>query len=459
MRIEIPFGRESVAAYIRDENFGEMVYPNEVDVGDEFETLIRALENPVDSVSFDQFLSDAKDILFIVNDATRPTPTAKVLDIISHKISKLNVRFIIATGVHRASTEEELQEIFGKHLDLFRDRITIHDANDEASMESIGVSKNGTEMQVNRLALEAQKIVIIGSVEPHYFAGYTGGRKAFLPGIASYKTIEQNHKLALQSSAHALSLEGNPVHEDMEDAIQAIKDKDIFCIMTVLDREDHIYAATAGDITESLKAAVEKSHKVFSVEIKEKADIVVAVAPYPMDVDLYQSQKALDNAKLALNPNGILILVSKCRDGVGHDTFVKLLASADDPQGVLDKIRESYVLGYHKAGKMAEIARWAQIWAVTKIDPQLMRSIFIRPFWTVQEALDAAIREKGNERILFMMAASMTVPRLRKRVVLRPRRFIYTIPHRIDIHGRDTEKPADKKEENLEKLLVSMDQR
>ena len=457
MRIEIPYGRESVEAYIREENCGEMIYPNEVEVGDEFETLLQALENPVASDSFDQFLSDAEDILFIVNDATRPTPTAKVLDIISHKISSLNVRFIIATGVHRASTEEELQEIFGNHLEVFRDRITIHDANDASAMVSIGVSKNGTEMQVNRMAMEAQKIVIIGSVEPHYFAGYTGGRKAFLPGIASYKTIEQNHKLALKSSAQALSLKGNPVHEDMEDAIQAIKDKDIFCIMTVLDREDRIYAATAGDITESLKAAVEKSHHVFSVEIKEKADIVVAVAPYPMDVDLYQSQKALDNAKLALNPNGIIILVSKCRDGVGHDTFVKLLASSDDPQGVLDRIRDKYVLGYHKAGKMAEISRWAQIWAVTKIDPQLMRSIFIRPFWTVQEALDTAIREKGREKVLFMMAASMTVPRLRERVILRPRRFIYTVPHRIDKNGRPPESEAGENEENLEKLLQSMD--
>jgi len=151
------------------------------------------------------------------------------------------------------------------------------------------------------------------------------------------------------------------------------------------------------------------------------------VAPHPMDVDLYQSQKALDNAKLALNPNGILILVSRCRSGVGHDTFVKLLSSAKDPQDALDKIEKKYVLGYHKAAKMAEIARWAEMWAVTSIDSALMKSIFIRPFHSIQRALDEAIAQKGREKILFMMAASMTVPRLRKRLVMRPRRFIHGI--------------------------------
>ncbi len=424
MRIEIPYGRDLMEAFIPEDNFGEMVYPNAVETGDEAETLQRALNNPIGTKSFDAFLEDARDVLFIVNDGTRPTPTAKVLDVIADRIKDKTVRFIIATGCHRAPTEDELQEIFGQHLNAFRDRIHSHDAKKD-EMVRLGVSKNGTEMEVNKLGVEAHKIAIIGSVEPHYFAGYTGGRKAFLPGIASYKTIEQNHKLALKMSAQAMVLKGNPVHDDMEDAIQTIKDKEVFAIMTVLDRNDRIYAATAGDITQSLEEAIDKSHEVFSVEIKEKADIVVAVAPHPMDVDLYQSQKALDNAKHALNPNGILILVSRCRSGIGHDTFAKLLSSAHDPQDALDKIEKKYVLGYHKAAKMAEIARWATMWGVTSIDPNLMRDIFIRPFRTVQEALDAAIAQKGREKILFMMAASMTIPRLRKRIIFRSRRFIH----------------------------------
>ena len=424
MRIDIPYGHDILETYIDDENFGEIVYPNKVEVTDEAYTIQQALNNPISSRPFKDFLADSGSILFIVNDGTRPTPTAKILDIIHDQIKNLDITFIIATGCHRAPTKEELQEIFGKYYQEYRDRIHSHDAqNDE--MVYLGKSKNGTEMEVNKLGMEADKIVIIGSVEPHYFAGYTGGRKAFLPGIASYKTIEQNHKLALKMSAQAMKLEGNPVHEDMEDAIKTIKDKEIFAIMTVLDRDDRIYAATAGDISESLLAAIDKSHEVFSVEIKQKADIVVAVAPHPMDIDLYQSQKALDNAKHALNPNGILILVSRCRSGIGHDTFARLLKKASDPQEALDTIEKKYILGYHKAAKMAEIARWAQMWAVTSIDPDIIRSLFMMPFPTIQQALDKAVVEKGKEKILFMMSASMTIPRLRQRIVFRPRRFIH----------------------------------
>lgn len=458
MRIEIPYGREEVTVFISDESLGEMVYPNEVEIKDERETLEYALNNPVASKSFTEFLKDAKDVLFIVNDATRPTPTAKVLDIIYHQIKDKNIKFIVATGVHRVPTEEEYLEIFGELHDELKDRIYCHDARKEEDMVHIGTSKNGTEMWVNRIGVEAHKIVIIGSVEPHYFAGYTGGRKSFLPGIASYKTIEQNHKHALKSSASALALEGNPVHEDMEDAIQTIKDKEIFSIMTVLDRDERIYAATAGDISESFKSAIPKAHEVFSVEIKEKADIVVAVAPYPMDIDLYQSQKALDNAKLALNDNGILILVSRCRMGVGDETFVNLLSSSSDPQDALDKIDRGYKLGYHKAAKIAEIARWAQMWAVTGIEPNLLKSIFIKPVSTIQKAINSALEEKGREKILFMMNASLTVPKLRKRLIHRTKKFIYTIRWEKEFTTtlfEDIDKiPAEKKEE--EEILAPL---
>jgi len=425
LKVGIPYGRETINVRVDEENIGEIIFPNEVRIGDEEITLQQALAKPMASKRFDEFLSDAKDILFLINDATRPTPTAKVLKILFPMVKDKNIRFLIATGMHRAPTEEEYVEIFGELYEMLRDRIYAHDSKKEEDMVHLGTSKNGTEMYVNKMAVQAHKIVIIGSVEPHYFAGYTGGRKSFLPGIAAYSTIEQNHKLALKASAKALSLEGNPVHEDMEDAILTIKEKEIFAIMTVLDRNERIYAATAGDITESLKAAIDHAHRVFSVEIKEKADIVVAVAPYPMDIDLYQSQKALDNGKLALHDNGILILVSKCRMGVGSDTFVKLLSSCQTPQETLDKIDKEFKLGYHKAAKMAEIARWAQMWAVTSLDDELMKSVFIKPFDSLQEAIDAAITEKGEERILFLMNASLTVPKLRKRLVYRPKKFIH----------------------------------
>jgi len=417
MDIEVLYGKnDKLSASLPDRNVLSVVYPNKVKEQNETEILLKAIKNPINSKSFTDFLSDAKDVLFIVNDGTRPTPTAKVLDMIYDQIKNKNMRFIIATGVHRAPTKEEFDFIFGKYYDVFKDRIHVHDSKREEDMIYIGTSKNGTEMYVNRLGMEAHKIVIIGSVEPHYFGGYTGGRKSFLPGIASRKTIEQNHKHALKLEAQALALDGNPVHEDMIDALKTIADKEIFSIQTVLDGERRLYGVTCGHIHDSFYAAIDKAKEVFCVKIPEKADIVVSVAPYPMDIDLYQSQKALDNGKLALKQGGILIMVSKCRTGIGEPTFFELLSSSDSPHKALETIDKGYKLGYHKAAKMAEIGTWAEMWAVTDLDDKDMRAIFMKPFHDLQEALDRALEKKGKDAaVIFLMDGSITVPTIERR--------------------------------------------
>jgi nickel-dependent lactate racemase len=414
MEIPIPYGQERVSIHVPDENVSGVVHPNEVNIVPEREALLSALEHPAESPAFSEFLDDARDVLFIVNDGTRPTPTARVLEILNQWIRGIDCRFIVATGAHRAPTEEEFRFIFGPLYDEFHNRIHVHDSRNSSHMVHLGTSRNGTEMYINRLGLDAHKLVVIGSVEPHYIAGYTGGRKFFLPGIASYGTIEQNHRHAVLPDAKALTLAGNPVHEDMIDAMRAIQDKQVFSIQLVLDRDRRIYSATAGDIHASFDAAVERANEVFCAEVPKKADIVVSVATYPMDIDLYQSQKALDNGKLALNEGGILILVSKCRTGVGGRTFFELLAGSKTPTDALKRIEGSYLLGYHKAAKMAEIALWAEMWAVTDLRGADVESVFMRPFSDIQTALDRALEVKGRgAKILFLMDGSLTVPMIR----------------------------------------------
>jgi nickel-dependent lactate racemase len=412
MILQVPYGKDSqLKAEIDEQRLAGVIEPNEVKIGDETETIRQALANPIGSKSLKEFLKDAKDVLFIVNDATRPTPTARVLDIIEQDFAGYPVSFIIATGIHRAPTEEEYVQIFSeKYYTKYKDRIFCHEGRKSEDMVLLGKSKNGTEMWVNRRGVDAHKIVIISSVEPHYFAGYTGGRKSFLPGIASYKTIEQNHKLALKPEACALKLKGNPVHEDMIDALSVVK-KEVFTINTVLDKKHRIYAAAAGDIYKSMEQAVAKADDVFVAKIPEKTDIVVSVVKFPSDIDLYQAQKGIDNAKYALKEGGILILIAKCRMGIGEESFVNLLSSASSPKDALDRIEQKFVLGYHKAAKMAEVGMWAQTWAVTDLEPKLLEKIFIRPFSSFQAALDAALAEKGkNAKVLVLLDGSLTIP-------------------------------------------------
>ena len=411
MKIDVPYGKDGqMSAEISDDIAVSFLEANDVEIRDEAEILKQAIENPINSKGFAEFLGDAKKVLVIVNDATRPTPTHRVLDVLFDDLKKTDFNFIIATGAHRAPSEEEYMQIFADHYPAVKDRIIVHDARKSEDMVFLGNSTNGTPMWVNKAGVEADKIIIISSVEPHYFAGYTGGRKSYLPGIAGFETIEKNHKLALAPEARALALEGNPVHEDMVDAIKTVK-QEIFSIMTVLDKHHKVYATCAGHINDSFYAAIDKANEVFCAPLEKKADIVVSVVKFPQDIDLYQAQKGIDNAKLALKEDGIMILVAKCRCGIGGKAFADLLGSCDTPKAALDKIEQGYVLGYHKAAKMAEIGLWAEMWGVTDVEPDVISKLFIRPFSDLQTALDAALEKKGKDAdVLFLMDGGLTVP-------------------------------------------------
>ena len=412
MFADIRYGKDGVQKVeIPDRNYIGTFSPNDVEIGAPDEIIGASIDSPIGSESLAKFLEGGKDIVFIVNDGTRPTPTAKVLDALSKRMDLRQARYLIATGTHRDMTEEEYNNVFGSHYQELKDRIIAHDAK-KSECVYLGDAKSGTPMEVNKIAVDADRLVIITSVEPHYFAGYTGGRKSFLPGVASFRTIETNHKLAMNKEAQSLVLEGNPVHEDMMDALEQVKGKKIFTIQMVLDRHQNIYKVASGDINKAFAQAVEWANKVFVVPIPEKADVVISVAPYPMDVDLYQSQKALDNGKWALKEGGKIIMVSKCREGVGHATFLTQLSSSKDPKQVLENLKSEYKLGYHKAAKMAEIAVWADIWAVTDLDPELIASANITPFPSVEAAVKKALEENPDARIMILSDGSVTIPRV-----------------------------------------------
>ncbi|MDK2939851.1 MAG: lactate racemase [Methanolobus sp.] len=415
IKIPIPYGKEFVDLEVDIPH--EVVSPNFVEVGAESEVIEEALNNPVGMESLEEFMKDSERILILVNDATRPTPTAKILLKMRDMLREHgNVRFMVATGAHRGPTEDEYRYIFGEMYDEFKENIFVHDARKDEDMEYLGVSSNGTEMYLNKMVKESKNIIVIGSVEPHYFAGYTGGRKAFLPGVASYKTIEMNHKHALSEAAQPLAIKGNPVAEDMEDAMKVLKDLNVFSIQTVLTADHGLYATIAGDLFKSFDIAVERAKEVFCSNCSRKGNIVLTAAPYPMDIDLYQSQKALENGKLALEDGGVIILVSKCRDGVGDDTFLNLLCSANTCDEVMCKIDEGYKLGYHKAAKMAQIGVYAEMWAISDLHHDTIKMAKLQPCMDIQETFNRAVekvKEQGKKPYAVILPqGSLTVPLL-----------------------------------------------
>lgn len=412
MRIEVPYASGVEIVEVPDKNLGEIIYPKDIHTPDKSSIVLEAIERPIKSKPLREFIQGGQEILVIVNDATRPTPSGKIIGVLHEHLQGRNVKYLVATGMHRAPTSEEYRFIFGDIYESIKANVYAHDAKNSPTV-TLGTSKNGTVLKLNKMVDDADRIIVISSVEPHYFAGYTGGRKSFLPGVSAYETIEQNHKLALSIDAQALRMEGNPVNEDMEDAMRGLSNKHIFSIMVVLNMHHGTCACFAGDLRESFRRATKKADDVFVINIRRKAEIVVAVTAFPYDIDLYQSQKALDNAKYAVKDGGAIILVSACREGVGPPTFLDLLGSAATATEVMEKIRHGYKLGYHKAAKMAEIGLKCRMMAVTKLPPDISRKAHLEPMKDLQEALDTAIRELGESaKVTFIMDAVITVPRV-----------------------------------------------
>lgn len=378
--------------------------------GDEVELLREAIASPLGSGALSSFAGASDRVLVLVNDATRPTPTALMLETLWDEIGDWDLGFLIATGNHRDPSEEEQWTIFGKLWQEIKGRVRVHDARDDAGLVRVGRTSGGTDVYINRLAAAAEKILVLSSVEPHFFAGYTGGRKIILPGIAGFKTIEQNHFHALSPQARALALDGNPVHRDMDEALGMVTGKDIFTLMTVMDRERRACFAAAGDIRQAFAACALKVDELFAVPVSEQADIVLAVASHPLDIDFYQAQKVVENGRLALKEGGILIVVSACRTGVGNDAFLKIMKEASSPHEVIDRVHSDYRLGYHKAARLAEVASRADVWAVTGVDDSIVETAFMKPFADIQAAVEAALAARPSGRVWVLMDAGSTVP-------------------------------------------------
>ncbi|MBI4344297.1 MAG: nickel-dependent lactate racemase [Euryarchaeota archaeon] len=382
--VRVPYGDGHIEALVDAEV--EVALPRFPAAGDGRAILREALAHPMASGGLEEFLTGR--ILCVVNDATRATPTAEILEVIYPQIKDRDLEFLVATGAHRAPTEEEYREIFGRRYGEFKERVRAHDARRD-EMAYAGRTGRGTEVYINRRFWDADRILVIGSVEPHYYAGFTGGRKAIIPGLASFRTIEENHRLALEEGAGIMRLEGNPVEEDLEEALRLLEAKEIFSVTAVTDGHGVICAAYAGDLGETFRAAVETAKGVYSVRVGPLADVVVTATGPPMDKSLYQAHKALYNGALGLR---------------------EALARGRDPRGVLALTSACYRLGYQTAVSIARLALRYRVWGVTGLARGGPEEAFIRPSESFQTALDEALRGQEGARVLVLPYGPVTVP-------------------------------------------------
>jgi nickel-dependent lactate racemase len=276
------------------------------------------------------------------------------------------------------------------------------------SVQYVGTTRRGTKVSVNPLLLDADFALAIGNVDVHYFAGYTGGYKAVVPGLAGKETIERNHSLMTLPNAEPAVVESNPVREDLEEAGRMTGLR--YVVNVVQDERKRIVSSYAGDPIAAQRAAIKTVDDLVKVPVRESADIVVASAGgYPRDINLYQAHKAIENASHAVKAGGTIILVAECREGFGNSTFETWMTSASSLDEVEEKLSKHFILGAHKAFALSKIAKRAEITVAS--NKLLANSIILRTCKKPQDALDDAWRSHGKDASILLMPYAMnTLP-------------------------------------------------
>lgn len=370
------------------------------------ELVIKALEAPIGSERLSELAKDKKKIVIIASDHTRPVPSKVIMPAMLKEIRKGNpeadITILIATGCHRGTTKEELIGKFGEDI-VKNENIYIHDCDEREKLVSIGTLPSGGECEINKIAFEADLLVSEGFIEPHFFAGYSGGRKSVLPGIAGRKTVLANHCSEFIDSANARTgvLENNPIHKDMLWAAKTARLK--FIVNVVLNSSKEVIYAVAGD----LEKAHEKGTEFLSSLCGAKAvpaDIAISTnGGYPLDQNIYQAVKGMTAAEATVKEGGVIIMLAASNDGTGGDYFYHQLADEENLNKImqlfLSRGRLETVPDQWEAQILTRILLHSRVIYVSEMPDDIIKNMHMIPAHSIDEALTKAKNILGKEKI------------------------------------------------------------
>ena len=412
MKLTFKIGEKSQDVNVRDDVVLGILEPNEVtvDLTDEAEVK-RALENPIGSPRLKDIIKAGEKIAIITSDVTRPMATWKVMPALLDELyaggaKKEDITLVFALGSHRKQTDEERHHLAG---DRAWNEIKCVDSDPDDCIH-LGKTEHGTPLDITRVVAEADRRICLGNIEYHYFAGYSGSSKAIMPGSSTREAIQVNHSMMIDPKACAGNIVDNPLRKDIDEA--AAKVGVDFILNVVQTPQKVILKAVAGDMIKAHREGCKFLDKLYKKDIPDRADIVmVSQGGSPKDLNLYQTQKALDNAKHAVKKGGIVILIGSCREGLGEKTFEEWITTAPNPHSLIERIHKEFKLGGHKAAAIAMVLENAEIYLVSELEDDFVRKIFMKPFKTVQEAYDAAIKKLGADAtVLAMPYGGSTLP-------------------------------------------------
>jgi len=412
--MKLKYGKEEIRLPIEDKNIIKILNLGKQEVLLNPENKLRELlKNPIGCPSLREliFQKKASKILIIVNDITRPTPYEIILPPILDElqqigIKKENIIFIIATGIHRSNSREEIKEMFGENI--FSAYNFINHNCDDPHLKDLGKLKSSNKLWVNPIVSDIDFIITTGVIVPHYFAGFSGGRKSILPGICGRKTIEANHARMVSSDSRAGNLKGNPVHQEMQEAAEKVGVD--FNINVVTDEHYEIIEIVAGELLTSWQQGVEVCKKIYLCPIEKKAEVVIASAGgYPKDINVYQAQKALNNAYQAIKPGGTIILLAECLEGYGEPTFEKWIEEANTPDDIIKRLKNKFVLGGHKAYSIAKLTKEVEVILISSLPLEKVRKLFFSPMKNISQAIEYIKDKYGEDFQAYILPSGNTV--------------------------------------------------
>lgn len=404
--INIPYGKSHIEAVVSDsrlEGVLESHAHHYKPAAGEEELVRAALANPIASPRLRDLTKGCKKIVIITSDHTRPVPTTIMAPLLLDEIRSGNpeaeITFLVATGFHRASTAEELSNKFGERL-YKSESIVVHNCWDKDAMKNAGELPSGGDLVISKMAMEADLLIAEGFIEPHLFAGYSGGRKSVLPGIASEVTVLANHcaEFIAHAKARAGILDGNPIHTDMVYA--AREAKLAFILNVVIDANKKIIEAFAGDMEQAHLAGCKFAGELAAVEAKPAEIVITTNGGYPLDQNVYQHVKALSSAEATCKEGGVIIACAACNDGHGSEDMYKWLrGGAREAMAKIMRIgRDSTIPDQWATQIMARILLKHKVIFVTdQCDHRIITDMGFDAVSTLEEALAAAEATVGAD--------------------------------------------------------------
>jgi nickel-dependent lactate racemase len=409
---DLPYGKGHLQVRVP----GDRLVPRAADpIGDETRAVMEAIENPIGTAPLGEIVRRGERVAIVVNDITRLTRTDLMLPPIIDALNAAGVPdrdifIVFALGIHRRQTEDERRLIAGEEI-YARIRCFDHIATDDASLVEIGTTSFGNRVEINREVWEADRIILTGEIIYHLIAGYSGGRKSLVPGVAGFRTTTFNHRMIFDPDCRSGKLDGNPAHEDLLEGCR-MGDPD-FMVNVVLSPDGKLIRVVAGHYDLAHREGCRTVDRMLRVEVEPYDLIVASAGGFPLDIDLRQAHKGLENACQALRPGGSILFYAECPCGAGIRSFEEYVRRYHDDFEMREALSREFVVGGHKAYWVARLGRLYNVHLVSGLDPDFVRRCHFTPVSPAdhEAALRNLLRQAGTEaRVAAIPYSGVTLP-------------------------------------------------